>query len=1110
MKRTIFASMIACLTVMCALTSASADGVVVDTDGKPVSGAEVYAMQYGDQGMDVRKVITDARGHFVHTPKPLPKRNWASYVVLADGYCFGRGFGDAGKKEATSITLYREQPLKGRVVDEQGKPLSGIKVTVDRIHAYGNGPSVEFNFDPGEVHISEAVTRRDGSFTLPHLPSVKDFPGGEVVVKAEMPGRAMVTSTVEQRDPPSDFTITLPRECALAGVLYLPGKSGTAPEGTSMVLHLVGGDWAAQREFSVGKDGRFLVTQLAPGKYRLVTGPDFMFYSGGKIPGVHVPEQPDWVLPAVEVSIEPDEAKVIDVVASPGAVIIGKVLSRDDGSPVPNAIVAAVHAGRPEGTTPTTAVTNDSGEYTVRVAAGEVSIEVSSVQSGNTSHTMQEGEKPAVKLSVTDGETKTVEPMKVSAVDPPVTEEDPSDSYQLAKELGKKPTLKDLILEPGSYRLTWDSDADTANTFGWTPQPDKDEDIRKLMAGVPKLKSDKPRYLAFSFGQLESGKPFFVVLDESHGTGTGYDTVYFDRNRNGDLSDVAPVKLPRQGMVHYTYSEWAKVPLSAPMPGDTEKRMASVRLQYYKSQSYEQITLQARGALRAKIASNKGALDCIVLRPLNGSYGKHTTRVDIYGAGMPDSIYIDTNGYGRAMALGSGPHKIDLHSPALVASRYYDIDVSKVGDSITVKPYEGALGRFTVTSSGISGFTAKPLEVDLYNDRGEYTFDLTKGPAVLPAGTYKIDHVKLDLTNKKGEQFTLSCMVHNRLTVSPDKETSIDVSGKVSFEIAPSTPRVTLESDAENSVNTRAKIGEGVTVLALDDRLIGTVGATSPGYGSFLSPHVDVLATSGKTLASVDAHYGWVMWIGDNVTAKLPALPFGPCELRITIDTKTPLGKLVAEKPATVYDGVEITNLETELNNAVKAGDTAKADKIRDKRISKLLPIRIKPGQPIEASHHVYGDYLTKDKLSAIVRYYPEKDYLRIHVDVTDAFFSTDAYEGLAHRESSIAFFVDPNGTQHKYCHVSLVPKGKNGIPEMDRDTTGVIAHYARTPKGYTVDIQLPWKEMKPWGYKPNWKYMPVAVEFNARTGKDRTQLNFAESLFDSRYPRGYVVLTRP
>jgi len=59
-----------------------------------------------------------------------------------------------------------------------------------------------------------------------------------------------------------------------------------------------------------------------------------------------------------------------------------------------------------------------------------------------------------------------------------------------------------------------------------------------------KYSSAKPLYFRVVFGEDGTDSTLGVV-DESAGTGTGYDVAYVDENRNGDLTDDVPKRFPR-------------------------------------------------------------------------------------------------------------------------------------------------------------------------------------------------------------------------------------------------------------------------------------------------------------------------------------------------------------------------------------------------------------------------------------------------------------------------------------------------------------------------------------------------------------------------------------
>ncbi|MBN2180993.1 MAG: hypothetical protein JW715_03705 [Sedimentisphaerales bacterium] len=60
----------------------------------------------------------------------------------------------------------------------------------------------------------------------------------------------------------------------------------------------------------------------------------------------------------------------------------------------------------------------------------------------------------------------------------------------------------------------------------------------------PRYGSEKPLYFCVVFGK-EGKNPMLCVVDESAGTGTGYDVAYLDENMNGNLTDDGTKKFSR-------------------------------------------------------------------------------------------------------------------------------------------------------------------------------------------------------------------------------------------------------------------------------------------------------------------------------------------------------------------------------------------------------------------------------------------------------------------------------------------------------------------------------------------------------------------------------------
>lgn len=69
-------------------------------------------------------------------------------------------------------------------------------------------------------------------------------------------------------------------------------------------------------------------------------------------------------------------------------------------------------------------------------------------------------------------------------------------------------------------------------------------DLRKELPKESLCRSESPLYFRVVFGK-EGNNSMLGVVDESGGTGTGYDVAYVDENMNGDLTDDAAKKFSR-------------------------------------------------------------------------------------------------------------------------------------------------------------------------------------------------------------------------------------------------------------------------------------------------------------------------------------------------------------------------------------------------------------------------------------------------------------------------------------------------------------------------------------------------------------------------------------
>lgn len=311
----------------------TASGRVVDLQGKPIPGAEVFLIP-SSSSETVLKASTDAEGQF-----QIGRLGTGSFDLQAHarGYLLtrvrqvaippGKGNADLGV-----IALQRGMAFEGRVIDPEGNPIAGARVEA----APTSGLS------PGDLPADgkEALTGGDGAFSL------RGFREGEILsLRVIRRGFAPRTISGIETPLPEPLTVELTPAARIAGTVL--DEAGDPVAGAKLVLTEevskdsktpVRGRFVAVAE--VDSAGRFEMVDLTPGRFQLSA-----LASG--------------YLPETRGGIDLKEGNGmdgIDLVLRRGAVIEGRVLA-PDGSPVAGARVMVLDqpaqtdlglAGRPE------------------------------------------------------------------------------------------------------------------------------------------------------------------------------------------------------------------------------------------------------------------------------------------------------------------------------------------------------------------------------------------------------------------------------------------------------------------------------------------------------------------------------------------------------------------------------------------------------------------------------------------------------------------------------------------------------------------------------------------------------------------------------------------
>lgn len=211
----------------------------------------------------------------------------------------------------------------------------------------------------------------------------------------------------------------------------------------------------------------------------------------------------------------------------------------------------------------------------------------------------------------------------------------------------------------------------------------------------PAFRSDKPLYgsirFAEEYGQKESGVLYHFALDESQGMGTGYDRLYFDLDRDLDLTNEepgTPLKNPPNGAIlnnKYTKKQVLFDYLNVNFENNSTKSYPleiMPRLSIYESGSVNLsfVTAEAR---KGKIRIAGRRYDVLLGHNylVTGSFNRPYTALHLIPDGDIEK-QLHWQGAERLMAI----HKIE--------GTNYCFSATPAGDKLTAQPYDGKLGTF--------------------------------------------------------------------------------------------------------------------------------------------------------------------------------------------------------------------------------------------------------------------------------------------------------------------------------------------------------------------------------------------------------------------------------
>lgn len=234
--------------------------------------------------------------------------------------------------------------------------------------------------------------------------------------------------------------------------------------------------------------------------------------------------------------------------------------------------------------------------------------------------------------------------------------------------------------------------ADSGHSCGCGNSPDPN-------VVYPVFSSAKPLYgvirVDMDVQTVRSGTAYAFAIDESGGTGAGYDRLYVDLNRNGRLSDDAPIASSRESpkgdlfkQRHASPPVWfGSVAFSSTDAEGTHIVETLPRLLIYEN-GYAVLNFTAAKARKGEVTIGGRRFKATIVNsyPLG-------TRWD----GPRTIVRLEARGITRMTSRFLSDRLMSMHK---IGDQYWRLSTTPAGDRLFVEPYRGDLGVVRIHLGG--------------------------------------------------------------------------------------------------------------------------------------------------------------------------------------------------------------------------------------------------------------------------------------------------------------------------------------------------------------------------------------------------------------------------
>jgi hypothetical protein len=410
---------------------------------------------------------------------------------------------------------------------------------------------------------------------------------------------------------------------------------------------------------------------------------------------------------------------------------------------------------------------------------------------------------------------------------------------------------------------------------------------------APKALSAKPLFGQTQMrasGQAGSSSQLLIFLDESKGTGQGYDRLVLDLNGNGDLTDDPVFERssegPRGSNPGYEQAVFGPIELPADkVQGIWRPRLYAEMYLYNKGELSNYDTTQPRQIGQLRLQAGNYLETTVEVNGVKQKFGvvdgncnfrigdSVTIHKIMRRAGDPGSWYMssgdfylrDRNNSGQFERTATGTDAEMYSSLIYFGGKPFSTQLAADLKSIKFEPFSGPVGEL-VSKGKLSDLI---MGWEKAKDQWEALApDMVDGKAVVPTGSYRISSCSVGAKKPDGGwvKAQSSEVPDKTIAVEAGKATTLEYGLPLALEVTANKQRADQSGSSGIMGAARALFGSSTSssqdwMLRMDLKIAGAAGEKYSGFsssdGSAVSPpRFQVVDAAGKEVATGNFEFG--------------------------------------------------------------------------------------------------------------------------------------------------------------------------------------------------------------------------------------------------------------